>query len=174
MTIAATGALLRVQQALVTHFAEFSAGSTGLVTTLHDFGLALPSPLPPLLLYDEPPAGLHTYYRIGNAAIDYEAGNAATLWSIDQDLEVYSDPVRGRAQVLALADVLERAFLPTDGAEMNFDRDNLRYIDAHGNSAVAPIRVVDMVPTGTTIGFSSGGLTYQAIVTYNLIVARID
>lgn len=162
----ATGALLQVQRALVMRFQDFIDGPSGLDATLARYRLSAPDI--PHQLYDEVPAGLPSFYRIGSADIEYLSGQVTPVWSIDQDIEAHIDPVRGRALVLAMADVIENAFPPSSGYDAWFS--DISWMDSAGVPVLADVRFVDMTPRTATIGYSTGGLTYQAVISYDLVV----
>ena len=177
----ASQALLRVQHALVERFDRYAAGHEGLRATFRHLGLSdyLPSPR----LYDEPPAGGAAFFRLGEASIDYETASGIHLWTISQEIEAHIDPVRGRAAVLAMADVIERAFEPQlyragppngeSEPETWLTHANLSLRDIHGVAHTSPLRVTDITPSATRVGFSAGGLTYQAIITYEIVAEPI-
>ncbi len=176
----ASGALLRVQRALVARFNAFVAGGEGVQDAFARYGLSLPKDERPRpMLFDEVPAGEASFWRIGDASIGYEIGTGLDIYRITQDIEAHVDPVRGRATALAMGDVIERAFAPTDyprgrdepEAEPWIVRNALALIGA--DEAASPVVITDIKPAGARIGYSEAGLTYQVIVTYEIMAEPI-
>ena len=177
--ILSMAALLRVQFMMVKQFNLFAARRAevaddfktfGLIDTLEYYNLDMPTPEIQPRLYDEVPAGVVAFYRFGDASIDYLSGENP-IWSIQQDIESHVDPVRGRALVVAMADVFERAFAPTNRVdEPLFHPDDFTAVQVDGEDQEYGIVVSDITPSDARIGYSEGGLTYQAIITYDLIV----
>ena len=185
----ASGALLRLQHALVQRFAAYCAGD-GIQEAFDRYCLnvdmaAMPAPM----LYDEPPAGLGSFFRIGNASVDVETRSGNLLWSISQEIEAHIDPVRGRAAALAMGDVIERAFRPAVPTLAGHGVPGLRVepwleqaalaIPADPNrpsseASLAPVRVVDFVQTDSRIGYSEAGLTYQVVVTFDIVMEPLN
>ena len=173
-----SGAMLQIQASLVNWFHRFAIDEdVGVAATLGWYGLEAPTDPPPVTLYDEPPAGLASFYRIGNASVDIETGDGRLLWSIDQELEAHVDPVRGRAAVLAMSDVLERAFAPTRptvdphrGIGLYLEQ-WLNYANLTLPDPCDPPRILvtEMTQTDARIGYSEAGLTYQVISTWNIL-----
>ena len=184
----ASGALLRVQRALVIRFADYVGGAAGMQEAFSRYGLRPLDPLPHPVLYDEPRSGMSSYFRLGNASVDVETGSGRLLWSIDQEIEAHADPVRGRAVALAMGDLIELAFAPRRPEHDPVDHPHSGtgvYLeswltevaltlpaDPNDPAAVATLplmRVTDMVQTDSRIGYSEAGLTYQVVTTWNII-----
>lgn len=169
-----SGALLQIQHALVSRFNAFASGPSGVVATFARYGLEVPLDPPPVRLYDEPPAGFPSYYRIGNASVDIETGDGRLLWSIDQELEVHVDPVRGRASALVMGDVLERAFEPTvPGDSGALLKESWLQAPALMVGQDPDVYVTEMTQVDSRIGYSEAGLTYQVITTWNIVAQPI-
>lgn len=179
MGTGASGALLRLQRAMVTRFASFAAGAEGIEDAFARYGIPVPNPPPDPVLYDEPRSGSPAFFRIGNASVDVETGDDRLLWSISQEIEAHVDPVRGRAAVLAMGDVIERAFAPRSPDTGDHGLPGLRVEEWLGHAALslpdspADVWVSDFVQTDSRIGYSEAGLTYQVIVTYDVVMSPL-
>lgn len=187
--VGASGVLLLVQRSLVRRFSEFAAGEDGIEEAFRRYGLEVPVPAPDPRLYDEPRAGSPAFFRLGDASVTVETLSGTLIWTIDQELEAHVDPVRGRASALAMGDVIERAFRPrspeVDPEDAPHSGIGL-YLepwlalgslslpeDGAFDGLIPPIRVTDMTQTGSRIGYSEAGLTYQVITTWNIVAESL-
>lgn len=186
-TVGASGALLRIQKALVSRFTTY-VSAIDLPGRFAMYNLLVPDPLPSLTMFDEPRAGISNYFRIGDASCSVETGADRLLWSISQDIEAHVDPVRGRALVLVMGEIIELAFEPRHPdigppddphggialrlepwltrAELALPDDP---VDPRTGTRLAPVQVTDMVQTDSRIGYSEAGLTYQVTTVWDIV-----
>lgn len=183
------GAVLRLQRALVNRFSTYANDADNIEAIYTAYGLLPPTPPPAPRLYDEPPAGVASYWRLGDASTEIETGSGRLLWIVDQEIESHADPVQGRAVALVMSDIVERAFLarqveidpmdhPHQGAGLYLDAwaapDALVLdTDPEDSKGVrqSPIVVIDATQTDSSIGYAASGLTYQIVSTWNFVLS---
>ena len=188
----AAGALLFVQYALVKWFLQYLGDDPAqkIADAFRAFHIRPLDPPPDPILYDEPRAGTVNFFRIGNASVDVEVETTRVMYTIDQEIEAYCDPVRGRAAVLVMGDLIEKAFAPSvpvidvphvphGGPGIPLEpwlRPSALALPSpvQGEPALIPtIRVTDMTETDSRIGYSVDGLTYSVIMTWQIIAETL-
>lgn len=186
----ASGALLFVQSALVRHFA--ATVSPAYITAVYNsFHLGQPSPPPAPRLYDEPSVGAVSYFKLDDASIEFEIHSTFLLWTIEQEISAYTDTVQGRAGALVMGDIIERAFCPQmseddsmtvshGGPALSLEpwlRQGFLTLPALPSPPAPPawaqkvvpdLRITDMVQTDSRIGYSTPGLTYEVVTTWEI------